>query len=217
MRCSNNTRPGYRQCGLMWHGGPRPTRGWYGRGRIVTGKQSRFPLAQLSAKYHEMQKDGRLLSNRKSIEILNYRIQQLAERIDQSEAPDRLKRLGRLWKKFSYERLHGDSLEVMKYQKQLDAEFEAAAQDYAAWKQMFDAVDLHRSLVESEVKIAKDMKSIMTAEDGYQMIAKIFAIILELEDDPKKLKRYQYEFTQLVGDGEVLEAQWQAEEESEDG
>ena len=76
---------------------------------------------------------------------------------------------------------------------------------------MIDVVMVRKDLVESEVKIAKDMKAIMTAEDGYEMLAKVFAIILEVEDDPKKLKRYQYELTQMVGDGAVVDAKWEDE------
>lgn len=182
----------------------------------MDGRHSKFPLSQLASKYSAMQKDGRLLSNRRSIEILNYRILQLAERIDQDEAPDRLARLFKLWKKFKEKRLTEDVLESLKIQKLLDEEFEKAYTDYAAWRQMFDAVDLHRGLVESEVKIAKDLKAIMTAEDGYEMLAKVFALIMEIEDDPKKLKRYQYELTKMVGDGDVVEARWRAEEEADD-
>lgn len=178
---------------------------------MVDGRNSKFPLVKLASKYKQMTTDGRLLSNRHSIEIVRYRIGELLERIDTNQAPDRLMNLMKIWKKFSHARFHGDDLEVLKYQKMLDAEFEAAYHDYAAWKQMFEAVDLEKNLVESEVRIAKDLKAIMTVEDGYEMIAKIFAIIMDVEDDPQKLKRYQYEITKLVGDGHVVDAQWEEE------
>jgi len=185
--------------------GPAPMNG---------GQKSNFPLVRLAGKYKEMQEDGRLLSNRHSIQIVRYRIGELLERIDQNEAPDRLMKLMKLWKKFQKVR-YTDELEMVKVQKELDAEFESAYHDYAAWKQMFDAVNLEKDLVESEVKIAKDLKSILTAEDAYEMIAKVFAIIMQIEDDPKKLKRYQYELTRMVGDGHVVEAEWAEERERE--
>jgi len=179
-----------------------------------TGKLSKFQLVNLAGKYKQMQEDGRLLSNRHSIQIVRYRIGELLERIDQNEAPDRLMKLMKLWKKFQKAR-YTDELEMVKIQKELDAEFESAYHDYAAWKQMFDAVNLEKDLVESEVKIAKDLKSILTAEDAYEMIAKVFAIIMQIEDDPMKLKRYQYELTRMVGDGHVVEAEWAEERERE--
>lgn len=181
----------------------------------MDGRNSNFPLIRLASKYKEMTTDGRLLSNRNSIEIVRYRIGELLERVDAKEAPDRLARLGKLWEKFKRVR-YVDELEMLKVQKALDAEFEAAFHDYAIWTQMFEALDLEKNLVESEVRIVKDLKAIMTAEDGYKMLAKVFAIIMEVEDDPKKIKQYQYEFTRMVGDNQVVEAEWQAEQEADD-
>lgn len=212
-QCNKNTQPGYKRCGLFGHGGPSPGRGYYGKAMApITGTKSKFPLTRLASKYKEMMESGRILSNRNSIEIVGTRIMQLAERIDLNEAPDRLENLQKLWNKFNKARFTGSDLEATKLHKELDAEFEAAYHDYEAWKQMFEAVDLHRTLLESEVKIVKDMKAIMTAEDAYQMVAKIFAIILEVEEDPNKLKRYQYEMTRLVGDGHVVDAEWAEDE-----
>lgn len=194
----------------MGHGGPNPGRGFYGHGTIVSGKNSNFPLIRLAGKYKEMGTDVQLLSQRKSIQIVRYRIGQLLERIDLDDAPDRLKRLGKLWDKFKKVR-YTDELEMIKVQKALDEEFEAAFHDYAIWSQMFEALDLEKNLVESEVRIIKDLKAIMTAEDAYQMVAKIFAIIMQVEEDPKKIKRFQYEFTQLIGEGKMLDAEWTEE------
>ena len=60
---------------------------------MTTGSGSSFPLTRLAAKYNQMTGDGRVLSNRRAIEIVRMRIQQLAARIDLNEAPDRMARL----------------------------------------------------------------------------------------------------------------------------
>jgi len=148
-----------------------------------------------------------ILSNRKSIEIVRMRVDELLERIDANQAPDRLENLSRLWKKFKKARYQGSDLDVLSLEKELEAEFEAAYHDYAAWQQMMEVLDLDRKLVESEVKIAKDLHAILTAEDAYELVAEIFAVILRIEEDPLKLKRYQFELTRLVGDGSVVEAE----------
>jgi hypothetical protein len=84
---------------------------------------------------------------------------------------------------------------------QIANQFEKAKKDYAAWQQMILAIDLDRKLVESEVKVVKEIKAILTAEDAYEMIAKILAIILRIfPDDKAKLKQVQYEFTRLIGE-----------------
>jgi hypothetical protein len=168
-----------------------------------------FPLVRLASKYKELTTNGRLLSNRASIDVVRERIRQLAERIDTNQAPNRLANLQKLWLNFRELEKRGDTLETIVVKKQLDDEFEAAYHDYAAWRQMFDAIDLDRKLVESEVKIAKDIQAILTAEDAYELTAKILAAIIEttnamteIPQDAKSkfLQRMQYEFTKLVGD-----------------
>lgn len=176
---------------------------------MTTGVKSNFQLVRLAAKYNEMQKDGRLLSNRSSIEVIRMRIQQLAERIDMNEAPDRLAKLQKLWLDLKEaEATHDPKTILIKFE--IDAEFEAAYHDYAAWKQMFEAVDLDRKLVESEVKILKEINATLTAEDAYRLTAKLLAVIMssintytELSQEAKSilLKRIAYEFTSAIGDG----------------
>jgi len=174
----------------------------------MSGVDSKFQIARLAAKYNEMENDGRILSNRRSLEVIRTRIQQLAERIDLNQDPMRLAKLQELWQDYRAQRLVGDELEARKTAILIDAEFEAAYHDYMAWQQMFEALELDRKMVESEVKIAKEMKAILTAADAYELAAKLLASIIEaassliLDDNirGKFLKRIQYEFARLIGD-----------------
>jgi hypothetical protein len=153
-----------------------------------------------------MQKDGRLLSNRASLEVVRKRIEQLAERIDLNQAPDRLANLLKLWNEYKINR---GGMEEVVSRAEIDAEFERAYHDYAAWKQMFEAIDIDRKLVESEVKIIKEIHAVLTAEDAYELTAQLMASIISatngMKDVPDSvkthlLKRIQYEFTRIVGD-----------------
>lgn len=173
------------------------------------GKQSPFPLTKLAAKYNEMQTDGRIMSNRASLEIIRTRIRQLLERIDINEAPDRLLNLHTLWSKYVDLEQHGNHVEAIAVRNVISEEFEKVYHDYQSWKQMFEALDLDRKMVESEVKIVKDIQAILTAEDAYELSAKLLAAIIsavaatEMSEHSKNyiLKRIQYEFTRIVGDG----------------
>jgi phage shock protein A len=175
----------------------------------VTGEHSRFQISRLAAKYIELKEDGRFLSNRHSMAIIRQRVQQLAERIDLNEAPDRLERIMKLWREYrEVGGGSGDGPDAIKIRFQLEAAFESAFHDYAAWQQMFDALELDRKMVESEVKIAKDLKAILTAEDAYELAAKLLGSIIEaagsiIIDDTirgRLLKRIEYEFAKLIGD-----------------
>lgn len=173
----------------------------------MSGENSQFALTRLASKYVEMQKDGRILSNRASIQIVRERVQELLERIGNNQFPDQLVKLQELWEEYKGKE---NTLEGIKIKKQLDAAFEAVYHDYAAWNQVFTALDLDSKMVEKEAKIAKDLHAILTAEDAYKLVAKVqAAIISSINQEPEIsnavkahfLKRIEYEFTRIIGEG----------------
>jgi hypothetical protein len=170
---------------------------------MTTGVGSSFPLTRLAAKYNEMKKDGRILSNRHSITIIDHRVTQLVDRIDANDAPDRLNKLQKLWNEMRDFEMRGNDVEATLLKKRIDEQFEAAREDYLAWEQMFNALDVRRKMVDSEVKVAKDIQAILTAEDAYELVAKLLASVIQVVNDPNQLKRIQYEFTRIIGDTPV--------------
>lgn len=198
LHCPNQAVKGYTLC--QTHGGPAPHRGWYGKGKLVNGSGSQFPITRLAAKYNQSQKDGRLLSNRAAVEIIDARVLQLAERIDVDDAPDRLNLLYTVWQEYQEAKHLGRKADEIGKEKQLEGLFEKARTDYEAWNQMMTALDLRRRMIESEVKVLKEIKAIMTAEDAYELTAKLLAAVMRVVDDPTKLKQVQYEFTRIIGE-----------------
>lgn len=199
MHCDSDAVSGYTLCAS--HGGPVPSRNFYGTGNMTTGSRSRFPIVRLAARYNKMMTNGQVLSNRAAVEILDQRIIQLLERVDIGEAPDRLKRLHNLW--YEYTNALNDKREVdaVTLRKKIDDEFEKVYHDYAAWSQIFEAMDVRRKSVESELKVLKEIKAIMTAEDGYELAKKLLAAMMRVVgDDPKKMKMVTYEFTRIIGE-----------------
>lgn len=170
---------------------------------MTTGAGSSFPLTRLAAKYNQMKTDGRILSNRHSIEIIRHRVEQLIQRIDANDAPDRLNKLQKLWNEMREFEAKGNTVDATLTKRDIDEQFKAAREDYLAWEQMFHALDLDRKMVDSEVKVAKDIQAILTAEDAYELVAKLLGSVIAIVDDPNQLKRIQYEFTKIVGDTPV--------------
>ena len=214
--CSKPAVPGYNFCSS--HGGPSPSRNYYGKGRpMTTGGGSSFPLTRLAAKYNQSKTDGRILSNRHSIEIIDHRILQLMERIDANDDPERFNKIKKLWEEYRQLIANGKELEAGLVARQIDAHFEAAREDYLSWTQMFHANEVRRKMVDSEVKVAKDIQAILTAEDAYELVAKLLGSVIQVVDDPNQLKRIQYEFAKIVGDTPVgrdgvIDAEFEADE-----
>lgn len=199
MSCGHEAVVGYTACTV--HGGPVPSRNFYGVGPMTTGSGSSFKLTRLAAKYNQMQTNGNLLSSRAAIGLIDQRITQLLERIDFDEAPDRTAKLYGLWNEF----LDADGVEAAVLKKKISDEFEKVYHDYQAWTQIFSALDLRGKTVEREVKVLTSIKAIMTAEDGYELAAKMMAAVMRvIGDDPKRLKQVQYEFTKLIGESSDL-------------
>jgi uncharacterized protein YjcR len=170
---------------------------------MTTGAGSSFPLTRLASKYNEMKKDGRILSNRHSITIIDHRIMQLVERIDANDAPDRLNKLQKLWNEMRDFEMRGNEVEATLIKKAIDVQFEKAREDFLSWDQMVNILDARRKMVDSEVKVAKDIQAILTAEDAYELVAKLLASVIQVVNDPNQLKRIQYEFTRIIGDTPV--------------
>lgn len=199
LRCTQDAVRGYTRC--ISHGGPVPSRGFYGRGTMTTGSGSSFPITRLAAKYNELRKNGNLLSNRRVVEILDDRIVQLAGRIDVDDAPQRMSRLRKLWEEYKLLVRAERHDEAMGVYLAIDAEFDKAYHDYMAWQEMYQAFDLRRKTAESEVKILKEIKGIITYEDAYQFSANLLGIAMRvIGDDPRKLKELQFEFARAVGE-----------------
>lgn len=179
------------------HQGPNPNKGQYG----MQSDLDKFPLVKLAQTYKKMITDARVLSVRASIEVVRGRITQLAERIDFNDAPDRMYKLDKMWREYMDAKGRKSGAEVTVLEHQITAEFDKAHEDYAAWSQMLQALDLDRKLVADEVKIVKEMHAILTAEDARDLVAKMLSIILRVfADDKKGLRQVQYEFVRLIGD-----------------
>jgi len=199
MVCGRDAVNGYTRC--VSHGAPVPSRNFYGRGNMTTGDRSSFPIVRLAARYNKMTTDGRVLSNRASIDIFDHRIKELLDRVDLKESPERIKRLHNLWVEYRHNEEIGNEVEKIQNRKMLDLEFEKIYHDYMAWEQVFNALELRGKAVEREIKVLKEIKAIMTAEDGYELAAKLLAAVMRVVgDDPKKMKQVQYEFTKIIGE-----------------
>lgn len=199
LRCKKNAIVGYRLCGS--HGGPVAARKFYGVGRMKNGNTSSFQIMRLAAKYNQMRNDGRILSNRAAIELIDTRIKQLLERVDVKDAPERVSLLYSLWKEYEGYLDNGNAVEAIVVRKKISEAFEQTYHDYQSWKQIFEALDLRGKSVEREIKTITAIKAIMTAEEGYELVAKVAAITIRLlGDNPVKLKEARYEFAKLIGE-----------------
>lgn len=208
-QCGNKAVTGSNFC--FRHGAPNQKAkfsGMYVGRPMVTGKNSRSLIPKMASKYMEQTKDSMYILNKKSIDLLDARVVDLLDRTDSESSPERMERIVNLWKKLNvavpglrYD--VSNDKEAYKAYNALDDEIELAFNDYAAWKQIFEALELRRKHTESEMKILKDMKALMTAEDGMELVSQLFAAIMKvLKDEPKGhhlINLIRLEFDRITG------------------
>ena len=185
---------------------------------MTTGSGSSFPLTRLASKYNDMRKNGQLLSNRHAVDTIDDRIVQLMERVDLDDAPERMKKLAELWEEYKTNNRQGREVEELITRTQIDDEFEKAYHDYMAWEQILSIFDLRRKMVESEVKVLKEIRGIISVEDAYELSAKMLAAMMRVVgDDPKRLKQVQYEFARIIGESSDNVTEGYVDEDRGDG
>ena len=180
---------------------------------------SQSPIRKVAQNYVRMMEDGQILSNRAAIDIIDARVMTLMERIDLEHAPDRMKALYGLWDELKTARRRKDQNEEAAVMGMMDAEFEAVYHDYESWAQMIEVLDLRRKMVDSEVRVIKEMKAFLSAEMAYKLVAKLLAVCIRLIKDPKLLRQINYEFSRIIGEdklqapAEVINVETEEEEE----
>ena len=207
-RCRRNRVPGFDYCRA--HGGANERHGFYGAGTPSRGGgKSKWPIANLAAKYVNIIENPEVVSVRGALGMVRARTFQLFERIDQGDSPERMKNLIKLWEEFK-DQTPKKSWQYEGQEKayaDLDAEFEKAYHDYAAWDQIVKMFDMERKLTETELKVFKEMRAMMTAEQGYELAAKLTAVIMEVVEDDRTVKEIIYKFARIVGDDDFIESQ----------
>jgi len=170
---------------------------WYDKGEKYN------PIRRVAENYAKMMNDGQILSNRAAIDIIDSRVLALMDRIDLEEAPGRLKNLYAQFQDLTSARKAKDDTRVMEVMAIMENEFERAYHDYAAWEQMVMVLDLRRKMVDSEVKIIKEMKAFLSAEMAYKLVAKLLAVCIRLIKDPKLLRQINFEFSRIIGENNL--------------
>lgn len=174
-------------------------------------------LKDVARKYQLILKNGVVMSNRHSVDLIDQRVLQLLERLEKDETPDRLSALYALFQDVKAAKGRNEAA-MYAALSALDMEFERVYHDYEAWKQIVEILEMRRKLIDSEIKVVKDLKAILTAEQAYNLVAKLQAAVLRHVRDPKTLRRINYDFSRLIGEhnlnqpGDVLEGEFNDDE-----
>lgn len=179
----------------------------------MTQNSQNAVISKLAADYLHVTNSGFYLSNQAVLRALDQRIVELFERLKENDTPNRVKRLIDCWNHLdavAYLRMiiieSGDK-EAIKAYNVMQNEVTRAYHDYESWNQIFSAFDLRRKTSADEIKIWKDAKAMMTAKDGVELAAQLYAANVEVlsghPDGQRLIRELRYRFANIIGEADL--------------
>lgn len=197
--CNIEPLPGYEYC--FRHGGPKLPWNY----RMTGSSKSRWPLLKLASKYAEQLSNPDVTTLKGARTVLSARVYDLLDRIESVRDEDRVGTLQKLWSDFQTARYNHNEDEMKRIATAIDNSFEEAWHDYRSWDQIIKILGEDRKMAETQVRIMKDLSLLYTAEQVYEAIAQLLGVIIKVENDPIKLEVIAREFTQFIGDADIID------------
>jgi hypothetical protein len=165
--------------------------------QFKSGRYSKFLPAQMAAKYRDATKDPELLSLRSELALLDARTAELLGRMDTGESGAMWEALQQAWAAFRHARNRRDVPQMHLAIDKLDRLMDRQHTDHAAWREIGEAIEQRRKLVDSEQKRLIALQQVITAESALTLMGTLVDIITTHVTDQPTL-------AQIVADIQAL-------------
>lgn len=171
--------------GLSLGGGASPS--------FKTGKYSGVLPRRLMERYEAAINDRDLLALRDEIGLLDTRINELVQRVEQGDSASLFEVLAEVFADFKKANREHDTETAIVMLSKMDNLIGRGQQDYAAWAEIQTALVLRMKLVESERKRLVELQTMISAENALGMVQAIQESIqrhvtIVLADQPEKAR-----------------------------
>jgi hypothetical protein len=187
---------------------------------LQTGRYSRYLPARLHDRYMAAITDSELLDLRSELALLDSRMTELIERLEDSPDSSRLwKKLQSLFSQFDRHNSAGQVAEAAADLSEMRGIVKAGLGEWAIWSEIREHIEQRRRLTESERKRLIDMEAMITAEDANLLIVALTQAVREVVSDPDDLHRIQESFVYFANRSDsrlTLAATLPVEAEAED-
>lgn len=194
--CKTSPITGRNRCRL--HGGASP-RG-LAHPRTSHGKYSKDLPSRLALRYEEARTDEELLALREEIAVIDVRLGDLLTRVDSGESGAVWRKIKKTYRDMSRAVRAGNQQEFAELLNEMGQLINRGHGEYAAWNEIFKAVESRRKVTESERKRLTDMKQIMTAEEATHLLSFVVATIRKHVKDRRTLASISQEISKYVVD-----------------
>lgn len=151
-----------------------------------TGRWSKHMPTRLLARFKEGLDDPDLIAVRPEIALLDTRIADILEQVNNSESGELWKRLKEALREYDHAKNDGDRAEAFGRMRWLINE---GHQEYMNWMDIRHTIEDRRRLVETERQRLKDLHQMIDAKQALLLIGAIGNIIRENVSDTDTLRR----------------------------
>jgi hypothetical protein len=144
---------------------------------FTSGKYSKDLPARLVARYEEARDDPQLASVREEIGLVEARLHELLQRLDDGDLGPQWVQLAAAWRQYKAALEAGDALTALATRTVLDQGLEAGAQEFLLWHELSKKIEQLRQLRQTEHKRLVDMQQLITAERANVLLGALLAIM----------------------------------------
>ena len=171
--------------------------------RSKTMKYSKYLPKRLVERYEGSSTDIHLLALREEIRICDVRISDLMEKADSGES-------GEAWKQLRFcvidyvkaQRVGDPAFAIAKLETLKDL-IDRGCNDYEAWREINDTIELRRRLTESERKREMDLKIYVSVEESLALARLLTQTVVEIVKDKTLVNRIRIRFADILDKSET--------------
>jgi hypothetical protein len=141
------------------------------------GRYSKDLPARLVARYEDARTDPQLASVREEIGLVEARLHELLQRLDDGDPGPQWGKLAQAWKAYRRAVEVGDDLTAMAAQTLLDEGLEAGAHECLLWQEVSKKIEQLRQWRQTEHRRLVEMEQLITAERAHVLLGALLAVM----------------------------------------
>lgn len=165
-----------------------------GHGTLKHGRYSKFLPVRLAARYEEARQDVQLLSLSEEMALLDARLAEVLEGLDQAESALGWQKAFDVWEKAK----GADQAERLALFRELDDLLRHGLGQQQKWQEVATIMELRRKLAQTEAKRLADMQQFITAQQANLLVAALIRVVQENVDDGRTRQRISIELARLL-------------------
>ena len=164
------------------------------------GSRARGVIARkLGQMYEDALQDDRLLELRSDLAIIEYRLADLIDNMEEMDSGDNWKEVERLYSRMRKAVQSNNQQSFLSNLNLLGQLITKGVSEHDRWQVIIDTIQNRRILVESERRRLVEMQQMMTAEQAMAMLTYVVSVIRKHVDDPKTLAAISTDISAYIG------------------